>query len=105
MATEYTLSFSKDLEKNLEEIFEYIFYTLNAPVAAKYLLKEIDDNIMKLKTFPYMCKALENKELELYQYHKLIVKDFIIIYSIDEQNETVNIVRAFYGASNYEAYL
>lgn len=99
------MSFSKDLEKNLEEIFEYIFYTLSAPISAKRLLKEIDDNIVKLKTFPYMCKALENKEIESYQYRKLIVKDFIIIYSVDEENKIVHLVRAFYGASNYEAYL
>lgn len=39
-------------------------------------------------------------EIEL-EYRRLIIKNFVVIYTVSEKEKTVYIVHMFYGRSNY----
>ncbi len=71
-----------------EKVYED-FQEIPSPISSIIL-----DNIEMLKNFPFMGKPVESKTWEGYQ---LIVKDYRIIYTVDEQNETVEIYHIRHG--------
>lgn len=98
--TNYDLIFSPEFVKDLNNTFEYILLTLSNELAAKKLMKEIDDSIMNLQTSPEMY-PLSGEPLDALGYRKIIIKNYIIIYSIDKKNSNVYLLRCFYGKQNY----
>ena len=50
----YKLIFAPEFVNDLEETNEYIASTLESPDAAKSIMKEIDNTIIKLKDMPFM---------------------------------------------------
>lgn len=105
MDCKYITEISPLAEKDLEYIFEYINNELKAANAAKSLMQKIIKNIRLLETMPEMCPLLTNSRLNKANYHKLIIDNFIMIYTIDYNKKKVYIIRAFYGHQNYEEYL
>lgn len=98
--TKYKLIFSPEFTKDLDNTFAYISQMLVAPKAAKKLMKEIDESIMNLKAFPEMYQ-LCREPLDELGYRKIIVKNYVLIYSVDKIAGAVNLLRCFYGKSDY----
>ena len=96
----YKLIFAPEFVNDLEETNEYIASTLESPDAAKSIMKEIDDTIMKLKDMPFMFPKCD-EPLDVFEYRKIIIKNYILIYYVDESQNIVNLLRCFYGKSNY----
>lgn len=96
----YMLIFSPEFTKDLDNTFAYISQTLIAPNAAKRLMKEIDGSIMNLKEFPEMY-PLCREPLDELGYRKIIIKNYVLIYSVDKTAGAVNLFRCFYGKSDY----
>ena len=103
MTTTYKLIFAPEFVKDLDEKFSYISQTLQAENAAKSLMKKIDDSIMNLKTYPEMYPTC-NEPLDALGYRKIIVKNYVIIYSVDHSAKSVNLLRCFYGKQDYMKY-
>jgi len=100
----YNLKFSYEAEKDLGELFEYIFLTLSAPQAAEKLLAEIERQIRDLTNHPFMCPLCLESPMHTLGYRKLTVKNYIVIYGVNESEKTVNIVRIFYGRQDYARF-
>lgn len=96
----YKLIFAQGFVKDIDEAFEYISYNLDSSDAAKDLMKEIDDRIMRLKDMPYMYPEC-GQPLKTLGYRKLAVKNYVIIYEIGEQEKCVYLLRMFYGHRDY----
>lgn len=96
----YDLIFSPEFAKDLNDAFEYISLTLSNEQAAKKLMKEIDNAIMNLKTMPEMY-PLAREPLDILGYRKIVIKNYIIIYSVDKKRGNANLLRCFYGKQNY----
>lgn len=96
----YKLIFAPEFVRDLDSAFEHISCTLTAPEAAKNLMREIDDSIMNLREMPYMYPVCD-EPLDVLEYRKLAVKNYIIIYSVDEEKKNVNLLRSFYGRRDY----
>lgn len=96
----YRLIFAPEFTRDLDEIFEYISCTLSAPLAAENQMAKIDKAITALKTMPYMYPICDELLGEL-NYRKIAVNNYVIIYSVDENNRCANLLRAFYGKSEY----
>lgn len=105
MDTIYKLKFAKEAAKDLDEVYEYIFVTLSATKVATDLMWEIEKMIQLLKEQPYMCTQCEDTPMYELGYRKLVVKNFLVIYSVNEQLKIVNIVRIFYGGQDYARYI
>lgn len=101
--TNYDLIFSPEFIKDLNDAFDYISLTLSNEQAARKLMKEIDDAIMNLKTMPEMY-LLSPAPLDILGYRKIIVKNYIIIYSVDKKGGNVDLLRCFYGKRNYLSF-
>ena len=96
----YKLIFAPEFSKDLDNTFEYISNILKANNASKDLMKEIDDSIMNLKNMPYMYPEC-NEPLKSLGYRIIIVKNYIMIYEVNEKKNNVNLLRLFYAKSDY----
>ena len=100
--SKYKLILSNAAYLDLEQIYAYISKTLSSPNAANNLMNKIESKIKDLQDFPISSPFCNDESLKLKGYRKLVVNNYIVIYNVDELIETVNIIRIFYGASNYE---
>lgn len=96
----YKLIFAPEFLKDIDAAFEYISCSLDSPQAAKALMKEIDDSIMRLKDMPYMYPKCD-EPLKSLGYRKLVVKNYVIIYEVGEQEKCAYLLRMFYGRRDY----
>lgn len=101
--TNYDLIFSPEFVKDLNDTFNYISLILTNEKAAKKIMKEIDNAIMNLKTMPEMY-PLAREPLDILGYRKIIIKNYIIIYSVDKKRKNVDLLRCFYGKQNYLSF-
>ncbi|MDA3939517.1 MAG: type II toxin-antitoxin system RelE/ParE family toxin [Spirochaetia bacterium] len=71
-------------------------------IAAINLLDEIERSILRLKEFPFSCSYVEDINLKKKGYRKLIIKNYISFYIVDENDKKVIIMRVLYGRQNYQ---
>ncbi len=98
--TKYKLIFAPEFIRDLNDTFEYISIVLKNESAAKSLMKKIDNAIVLLKDTP-LIYPLCAEPLDIMGYRKIIIKNYIVIYWVDEQKQTVNLLRCFYGKQDY----
>lgn len=91
---------SADLE--LDEILSYISAQLQNPSAATAFANEVLSVYEALEHTPYMYELAHDARLHLMGYHKVVIKNYIMLYRIDEDAKDVYILHFFYGARQYE---
>lgn len=96
----YTLHFSEDFNNSLNNNIDYISKTLDNKIAAASLMKTIIRSIEDLKTFPYSCPLCEEP---LYPdgIRKLVIKNYIILYWVNEAEHSVDLMRFIYARADY----
>ena len=86
--------------EDFENIIHYISYNLSNVSAAKkqrdLFLKNLD-NIIK---FPYGCDVYKTEKTLTLKYRAYKVKNYLIFYTIDENEKIVTIVRVLYKKMN-----
>lgn len=99
----YKIIFSPQFSTDLDNSFKYISETFDSPNAAKNLMKEIDHSITNAAENP-MIYPLCPEPLAALGYRKIVVKNYIAVFYINEQNKTVNMLRLFHGRQDYLKY-
>ncbi|MFZ5986616.1 MAG: type II toxin-antitoxin system RelE/ParE family toxin [Bacillota bacterium] len=97
----YKLVITELAHQDLDKIVSYIAVELVNPIAAGNFLDEVDKCYGHLKSNPWMYGKCQNKRLEKEGYRKAPIKNYLLVYKIDEVSKTVNIMRFFYGAQDY----
>lgn len=101
----YSLQFTQKASEDLEQIYVYISEKLFADIAAERLLDKIENNIMRLRSFPYSCSYVLDELLKNKGYRKLIVDNYLVFYLVSNTEKQVVIMRILYGAQNYQDLL
>lgn len=97
----YKIIFTNDAVEEMDNIFTYISEKLYNPTSARKLMKEINDSIEELQYTANSYKVIKkHPDLEM-EYRRIIIKNYVIIYTIDEKNDRVYIMHMYYGGSNY----
>lgn len=97
----YKLVVSELAHMDLDNIISYIAKELSSPVAALKFLDEVEKRYDYLKNNPYMHERCQDARLEKETYRKTTIKNYVIVYKVDESSETIVIYRFFYGAQDY----
>ncbi len=97
----YKLIISELAHKDLDNIVSYVAVELANPSAAANFLDEVDKCYEYLMSNPLMYESCQDSLLEKEGYRKANIKNYVLIYRIDEAATTVFIYRFFYGAQNY----
>ena len=85
----------------MSQIYDYISSSLKRNNAAQRIIKEVNDKIIRLSNNPYLYSKIDKVDRLKLEYHKIIVNNYIVLYSIDSSNNKVFVSRIFYGKMNY----
>lgn len=97
----YKLIISELAHIDLDHIVSYIAVELANPMAAANFLDEVEKCYGYLKTKPLIYECSHDSLLSKLGYHKVNIKNYVLIYRVDETAAAVTIYRFFYGAQDY----
>lgn len=100
MENQYQVQITKYALAQMEEIRNYIAKELQAPQAAYRLFSEMKDKVALLGSMPKRNQLVDIKKWKKKGIRKLIVKNFILYYWINEEQQTVFITAVVYEKRN-----
>ena len=98
---QYEVKIAPIVMKQINRISDYILEDLCAEKAAKSFTKQVKNEIEKLQYTPEMYAEIEKYDELNRRYRRIIIKNFIILYTVDEMNLIVYISKIYYGQRNY----
>lgn len=98
----YDIRFTGTADADLFDILQYIKVDLCNPIASNELFDNISSSISKLADFPHIGSVLIYKRRK---YHKLTVKNYLVLYRVDRKARTVIIERIVYARRNLKNIL
>ena len=96
----FEVEFTNECIEEMIEIYEYISYKLKENNAAKRLMAMVTDKILKLTNMPESYMKIGKNDRLKREYHRMVVKNFVVLYTIDFQKRKVYISRMIYGRRN-----
>lgn len=97
----YKLIISESANEDLDRIITYIVNNLCNPSAATSLLNEIEARYLLLLSNPKIYELCQDPRLAIQGYRKAVIKNYAMIYRIDEVEKTIGIIRFFYSAMDF----
>ena len=97
----YQVDVSEPAENDLKEIVRYIASQLSAPLSAIHLMDFIESAIEDLSDMPQRFPLISDERLSQMGYRKLVVKNYVVFFSIDERNKVVEVGRILYGRRDW----
>lgn len=101
----YKLIVSQDAHNDIDEIAGYILNHLKSPQAAVGFLDDVEKSYRQVTENPHLYSLCSDERLENLGYRKIVIKNYLILYRIDEKKQVVYVVRVVYGARNYAQLL
>ena len=87
--------------RDLDDIYAYIADNLLEPGVAAEMVDALESEILSLEYLPYRCSERRTGSFANSGYRQLMVKNYIVIYRIDEANKQVLIVTVRYARSSF----
>lgn len=87
--------------RDLDSVYAYIAGNLQERETAEKLLDELESQILALEYFPYRCAE---RRVGMYAgkgYRQLFVKNYTVIYRVDEKAKEVLVVTVRYSKSSF----
>lgn len=101
----FNVSISKQAQKDLREIYEYIAFTLRSPQNAAGQLERLEKKIAGLSQMPMRFRKYETEPWHSRGLRIMPVDNFVVLYIPNEEMGTVVIIRVMYGGRNVEEQL
>lgn len=101
MDEKYEIKLSIKAKDDLKSIVLYIKNDLNEPAIANKYSKIIREEIKTLEYSPQKFAVIDDNSIRDLKIRKLIIKNYIAFYRVNEENKIVNVERILYGASNW----
>ena len=97
----YKIIITPTAYKEINKIYDYISEELYANKAAKDLMGQVEKKVQNLKYAPKIHKEIEKIDEVKRKYRRIVIKNFVILYTINEQTKTVYVSHMYYGKRNY----
>ena len=101
MAEQYKVKLMSRALRDLDGIYQYIAETLLEPGTALNLVEEIEREILSLEQFPNRCPTRKIGAYANKGYRQLFVKNYTVIFRVDDAEKTVIVVTVRYSASQF----
>lgn len=102
MITKYRVIYTPEAVEDLRGIYYHIAKRLLAPVAARNQVNRIRKGIRGLEVFPSGHAFVEWEPWHGMGIRFLPIDNYSVLYSVDEENVRVIIIRIFYSGRNIE---
>lgn len=97
----YRIITSNEANQDLRDIYRYIARVLKEPSIADNLLDKIETGILSLAELPLRHNVVKDERLGQKGIRKLLIGNYLIFYVVDEDNQTVQIVRILYARRDW----
>ena len=97
----FEVEFTNECIEEITEIYEYISNNLKEENAAKRLMTEVTDRVLNLADEPELYMKIGKVDKLKREYHRIVVKNYVVLYTIDFEKRKVYISRMIYGKRNY----
>ena len=101
----YKIIETEPASRDLDRIMAYIAEDLANPIAASDLIREIDRTYELLEEMPRMFEMARSERLAKAGCRKALVKHYVMLYQVDDQAQTVSIIRFFHASQDYAKLL
>ena len=101
----YQVHITSTAEHDIMQAADYIEFTLKNPNAADNLLDAATEQIGSLADLPQKFHLVDDPVLASWGIRFVIINNYLAFYTIDEEKQTVIIVRFLYQKSNWTAIL
>ena len=98
---EYEIVISDTCLEEIEETCYYIEKVLKAEQAANRLREKIIKTIQELKNSPKIYAKIEKTDRAGRDYRRIVMNNYVIIYTIIEKDKTILISHVYYSGRNY----
>ena len=98
---EYKVRMSECSFRDLDSIYDYIAKTLLESGTALALVDEIESAILSLGTMPHHCPVRKVGAYANRGYRQLFMKNYIVLFRIEEKKKQVIIVTIRYSVSAF----
>jgi len=97
MEENYSVRITAQAQTHLSEITRYVAYTLQAPEAALRMLDTLYEAIESLSFMPHRIALVEDEPWRSDGVRRMVVKNHLVYFWIDEPNAKVQIIAVIYG--------
>ena len=101
----YQVHITSTAEHDIMCAADYIEFTLKNPDAADHLLDAVTGQIGSLTDLPQKFRVVDDPVLASLGIRFVIINNYLAFYTIDEEKQTVIIVRFLYQKSNWTSIL
>ena len=97
----FEIEFTDECIEEMLDIYEYISNHLKENNIAKRLMTEVIDKILDLANGLERYVKIGKVDKLKREYHRMLFKNYVILYTIDFEKRKVYISRMVYGRRNY----
>lgn len=101
----YKIQLSIQAKQDYTEIISYLKNNLLEPSIAEKYANLINDEIYTLRDNPQKFAIIDDENLKKYNFRKLIIKNYIAFYRVDENKKLVSVERILYNKMNWKNIL
>ena len=97
----YEVQWTTPAREDLLSIVEYISRMLKAPTAAENLLDQLEMETVILEENPSIFPVSQDEYIAKLGIRHMLVKNYFLFYTIDEEARTVSIIRMMYARRDW----
>lgn len=97
----YRVDVSEPAERDLRDIVRYISAQLSAPMTATKMMDAIEEAVAGLADMPQKYPPVMDERLASMGYRKLVVKKYIVFFTIDVRSKVVDVERILYSRRDW----
>ena len=101
----YQVRITSTAEHDIMRAADYIEFTLKNPDAADKLLDVAITQISSLADLPQKFRPVDDPVLANWNIRFVIINQYLAFYTIDEEKQTIIVVRFLYQKSNWTSLL
>ncbi|MCL2696288.1 MAG: type II toxin-antitoxin system RelE/ParE family toxin [Clostridiales bacterium] len=101
----YRIELAEAAKRDLREMHAYITDNLSEPILADKLLDKIETEILTLQQMPKRYALERDNQLKQRSLRKLIVENYLVIYTVHDNVKAVYIARILYNRRDWRNLL
>lgn len=97
----YNTVLTYDSSKEMKRIYEYIAENLYAKKASDNLMIDVENKVSYLDFCPKIYAEIEKINEVKRKYRRIAIKNYILLYTINEYGKMIYVSHMYYGRRNY----
>lgn len=97
----YKVQLTAEFLEEIDDICYYISKKLKVKNASNRLRKRVIDSILLLEESPQIYMEISKVGREEKRYRRIVINNYIVLYTIDENDKVIYIAHIYYSGRNY----